>query len=127
MLQFCHIIWEKFVINHNPVRSSFMTYHWLFNKSNTMGPTSGLVTAYPIRGTCLHSFCKWSSCSSILCFLCSVLQTIVYPFNLFFWPLYCLSYFNVRLFISPFVSSSFSIYWKKYQWNLPNCDKLGRW
>ena len=50
-----------------------------------MGPTSGLVTAYPIRGTCVHSFCKWSSCSSILCFLCSVLQTIVYPFNLFFF------------------------------------------
>ena len=32
--------------NHNPVISSFMTYHLICNKSNTTGATSGTGTAY---------------------------------------------------------------------------------
>ena len=31
--------------NHNPVLSSFMTYHWICNKCNTTGATSGAGTA----------------------------------------------------------------------------------
>jgi len=33
--------------NHNPVISSFTTYHLVFDKSNTMGASSGAWTAYP--------------------------------------------------------------------------------
>jgi len=32
--------------NHNPFRSTFMTYHQVCKKSNTMGATSGVGTAY---------------------------------------------------------------------------------
>jgi hypothetical protein len=35
--------------NHNPVLSSFMTYHRVCNKSNTTGTTCGTGTAYPSR------------------------------------------------------------------------------
>ena len=53
--------------NHNPVLSSFMTYHWVCNKSNT---------------TCSSGF-EWGPCCSIFCFLCNVLQIVVCPFVLF--------------------------------------------
>ena len=33
--------------NHDPVLSSFMTYHWVWYKSNTTGATRGTGTAYP--------------------------------------------------------------------------------
>ena len=35
--------------NHNPVLSSFMTYHWVCNKSNTTCATCGAGTLYPSR------------------------------------------------------------------------------
>ena len=34
----------SFVVDHNLVLSSFMTYHWVCNE---VGPTSGIGTAYP--------------------------------------------------------------------------------
>jgi len=40
-------ITNKFCSNHNPVLSSFMTYHWVCNKSNMTGAISGEGTAYP--------------------------------------------------------------------------------
>ena len=33
--------------NHNPEHSSFVTYHWIVDKSNTTDTTSGAGTAYP--------------------------------------------------------------------------------
>ena len=39
ILSVCH--------NHNPVLSSFITYHRVRNKSNTTGPTCGAGTTYP--------------------------------------------------------------------------------
>jgi hypothetical protein len=33
--------------NNQPVLSSFMTYHWVFNNSNTTGATNGTGTTYP--------------------------------------------------------------------------------
>jgi len=33
--------------NHDPVLSSFMTYHWVWYQSNTTGATRGTGTAYP--------------------------------------------------------------------------------
>jgi hypothetical protein len=37
--------------NHNPVLSSFMTYHWIDNNSITTGATCGAGTAYPSGAT----------------------------------------------------------------------------
>ena len=44
---------------------------------------------------------------SIFTFLCSVLQIIV-CLSFFFWPLFCLSFFDVRFLITPLISSNIS-------------------
>ena len=51
--------------------------------------------------------CKWSSCCSIFSFLCIILLIIIVL--VFFWPLYCLTFFELRLLITLWVSSNFSI------------------
>jgi hypothetical protein len=44
-------------------------------------------------------------------FICNVLWTIVFLFcSFFFWPLLCLSLFDLRLLIIPLLSSTFSCY-----------------
>ena len=40
---------------HNPVLSSFMTYHWTLNDINGTGATNGAETAYP-SGTSEFTF-----------------------------------------------------------------------
>jgi hypothetical protein len=52
-----------------------------------------------VIGTVL--LCVTSGCA-MLSFLCSILLNIVCPFYIFFfWPLYCLSYFDLQLLITP--------------------------
>jgi hypothetical protein len=48
----------------------------------------------------------WGSCCSIFGFLCRVLQIIIGIF--FFWPLHCLSVFDLRLLITPLTPSNIS-------------------
>jgi len=75
--------------NHNPVSSSFITFHRVCNVSNTTGATSGVGTAYPSTANEVTPV----SCCSIVSFLCSVLWVIVCPFWYFFFlSLYCLSF-----------------------------------
>jgi hypothetical protein len=62
--------------NHNPVLSSFMTYHWVCNKSNTTGATCRV-------GTVCSSGFEWGSWCSIFYFLCNVLQIARCPSFLF--------------------------------------------
>ena len=54
------------------VLSSFMTYHWVFNKSSTMGTTSGAVIMYPFGvhefSPPTHTF-KWGSHCSVFSFI----------------------------------------------------------
>jgi len=42
---------------HNPVLSSFMTYHRVGNESNTTGVTYGAGTAYPSASTEFTPWC----------------------------------------------------------------------
>ena len=59
--------------NHFSVLFSFMTYHRVYNESNTTGATSGAGTAYPSGA---HEFTLgllWGSCYSIFSFMCNVL------------------------------------------------------
>ena len=81
---------------HNPVLSSFMTYHRLCSKSYTMGAACGTGTAYP-SGT--HSF------------LCRVLLIIVCPFVIFLLAivLWVEFFFELRILMIPLVSSIFSV------------------
>ena len=59
--------------NHDPVFSSFMTYHRIGKKSNTKSTTCGAGTGNPSKA---HEFTpdfNRGCCCSILIFLCSVL------------------------------------------------------
>ena len=58
----------------------------------------GVGTAYPSGTPEFTIGFQWGSCYSIFSFLCSVLQIIIF-FK--FWPLHCLSFFNLRIFIPP--------------------------
>jgi len=49
------------------------------------------------------------SCYLIIGFLWSVLWIIVCPLFLFFWSLHCQFFFDLRLLITPLVSSNFSL------------------
>ena len=97
---------KKFVSNKtiklcpNPVLSSFMSYHRVCNKSNTMGVTRGAGTAYlsgvpeftpgfsGLRVTRSLLFCVMF-CGSLFVFL-----------SFLFWPLCCLSFFDLRILIT---------------------------
>ena len=54
-----------------------MTYHPVYNKSNTTGATRGAEAAYPSGGSVLTHCFYWESCCSIFSFPCNVLQIIV--------------------------------------------------
>ena len=91
--------------NHNPVLSSYMTYHQDSNKSNMMGATCGARIYYPSR----EHECKWGWCCSIVSFLCIVLLIIGCPFVVcLFGPLYCLPSFDSRHLFTSLASSNFS-------------------
>jgi hypothetical protein len=85
---------------------------------NTTGATSGAGTAYPYgkpaftRG--FSGVCVTRSLGLIVMF-CRLLFVLL---SFFFWPLYCLS-FDVRILITPLVSSSFS--YRKFSGIRPTC------
>ena len=72
--------------------------------------TSRAGTAFPFMHPSLPSF-FCGSCCSILSFLCSVLYIIVFPFALFLLAIvhmYCLSFFDLRLLITPLADMVFN-------------------
>jgi hypothetical protein len=79
-----------------------MTYHRMFNMSNTTGTTSTAVMAYPSGASSSHSVSSGVRVAefSVLC--------VVFRRSLFgrisFWFLYCLFYFDLRLLIIPLIS-----------------------
>jgi hypothetical protein len=86
----------QFDRNHNQALSSFITCYRVCSKNKTTGATSGIRTVYP-------PVLWWGSCCSIFIFLYSVYHIL--PF--FFWSLCCVS-FDLRLLITPLVSSNVS-------------------
>jgi hypothetical protein len=74
---------------HFPVLSSFMTYR-ICNKINMTGAASG------VRVTR----------SLVLC-VCFVDRSLIFCI-FFFWPLCCLSFFDLLLLVTPLVSSNYS-------------------
>ena len=91
-----------------PVLSSFTTYYRVYNLINTMGATSGAGTSYLSRPHELTPGFYCGSCYSIfssICMLCKSLFVLLY---FFFWPLFCLFFFNIRIMIAPLVSSNSS-------------------
>ena len=98
---------------HLPVLSSCMTYHRVCNQINTTGVTSAAGTAYPfgVPGftPILVGFVLFDAQ-----FYMNVLQIVVCTFVLFFWPLCCLFFFDIRILITPLVSLNLS--YGPFQW-----------
>jgi hypothetical protein len=121
--------------NHNPVLSSYMTYHQGSNKSNMIGVDIHWLVRYVMvtdhlvpflwkihvsmikenMTFCVVVFCRWlfeckyGSCGSIVSFLRIVLLIIGCPFVVFLsGPLYCLPSFDSRHLFTSFASSNFS-------------------
>jgi len=70
--------------NHNPVLTSFMTYHRVYSKSYATGATCEVDTnLLSFWSTWVESQFYRGSCCSIFSFLCSALQISVCPFFLF--------------------------------------------
>ena len=95
--------------NHNLFLSSFMTYHWVCNKSNMTSATCGVGTAYPSRAP---EFSLVFSGVRVAWSLVFCVMFIDGCSSFFFWPLYCLtsmaSDLYLQLLITRLVSSNFS-------------------
>jgi len=75
--------------HHNPVLSSFITYHRDCTKSNTTGTTCGAGAAYPSGAPDFFPGFKWGSCCSIFSFISMFCRSLVFLLSFFFWPLRC--------------------------------------
>ena len=91
--------------------SAFMTFHSVCNQINTICDTSGEGTANPSVAPEFIPF-QCGSCYSIFSFRCMVCRSLFVSFLFFFWPLCCLSFFNLRILISS--NSSYSKACAKY-------------
>ena len=90
--------------NHKAVQSSFMTYYRVCNKTNMPGATCGVETAYPSGA---HKFTLGFSGVRVVRSL--IFYVVFFSFLVFFfWPLHCLSFFDLELMITPLVSSNCS-------------------
>ena len=87
--------------NNNPVLDSFITYYRVCNKSNTMGATCGAGTANPSVG---HEFTPVFN--EVRIARCAFSVSLFVLLSLYFCPLCCVSFFYLRLLITPLVSSN---------------------
>ena len=77
---------------------------WLINGLTDAG------TAYPsaFRSTWIHPLFYWGWSHSIFSFLCMFCRSLFVLLSFFFWPLCCLSFFDLWILITPLVSCSSS-------------------
>jgi len=88
-------------IYHNPILSLLVTYHRVYSKINTTGVTRGEGTAY-LSGTYLVLVgVAWLDLYFSVLVFCRSLFVLLSFFSM---PLHCLSFFNLRLLITPLVS-----------------------
>ena len=86
--------------------TSFMVYYRVCSMNNTTGATSGAGTAYP-SGTLEFTpvFSGVSAARSLVsCIVFCILLFV--PLTFFFWPLFCLFFFDLRILITTLVSSN---------------------
>ena len=86
-----------------PVLSSFMTYHQVCNESSITGATSGAGKA--LEHISIFSRVRVTR-SQVLCVV--FCRSLLVLFSFIFWPLCCLSFFNLRHLIIPLVFSNFA-------------------
>ena len=76
------------------------------NQINTTGVTSGAGTAYPSEAPEFIPDFQWGSCYSIFSFMCMFCRSLFVLLPFYFWPLFCLFFFDLRIPITPLVSSN---------------------
>ena len=106
-----HMAWHIALLNEMKNNPSEQFKNPIANrkKINTTGVTSGAGTTYPSGAP---EFLVGFMLLDLQFYVC-VLQIFVCPFILFFfWPLCCLFFFDIRIVITPLVSSNSS--WLKY-------------
>ena len=92
-----------------------MTYHRVCNKSNTTGDICGAGTAHSFGAPeVIPVFIGVRVSRSSVCVV--ICRFVLLSF--FFWLLRCLSFFNLRLLITPLASSSFSFQQGVYKHSL---------
>ena len=62
----------------------------------------------PFRSTWVQPRFLVGSCYSIFSFICMFCRSLFVLLYFFFWPLCCLSFFDIRILINPLVSSNSS-------------------
>jgi hypothetical protein len=85
---------------HFSVLSSSTTYDRLCYLNNTTGATSGAGTAYTSGAPEFTPGFKLGSCYWIFSFICMLCRSLFVLFSYFFWPLCCLSSFDLRILIT---------------------------
>ena len=96
--------------NHNPILPAFMTYHWVCKKSNTTGATCGAGIAYPSGAPEFTPYISGVRIARSLIFCVVFYRSLFVYLWFFYWSLYCTSVLDLRLLITPFVSSNFSYF-----------------
>ena len=85
---------------HFPILSSFMTYSRVCNYINTTGASSGERITYPSQWPEFSAtFSGLRVTRSLVLCVCLVDRCL----SFFFWPLCCLSFFDLRFFVTPFL------------------------
>jgi hypothetical protein len=93
---------------HHPEISSFVTYHRFCNKSSTTGATFGAGTAYPSGvPEFIPCFCGVRVARSLV-FCVMFCRSLFVLLTFFFWPLYCMSFFDLQYLITPLVTPNIS-------------------
>ena len=82
--------------------------HRVFNQIKTTGATSGAGTTYPSGAPEFTVAFQWSSCYSIFSLMFMFCRSLFSLLSFFFWPLLCLSCLDLRILITPLLSSNSS-------------------
>ena len=99
---------------HFPVLSSFMSYHRICKQINTTGATNGAGTAYPSGEPVFTPRFQWGSCYPIFSFIRMFCRSLLVLLYFFFWTLCCLFFFDIRILITPLVSSNSKVTISRY-------------
>ena len=92
--------------NHNPVLSSFTTYHWVCNRvTRWVAHVEQKLLTLPERPSSPSVF-NGVGIARLLVFC--VWYFVDHCLSFFFWAFYCLSFFDLRLLITALVFSNFS-------------------
>ena len=82
-----------------------MTYHRVCTQINMTGATRGAGTAYPQVASEFTPVFQWGLCYSMFSFMCMFCRSLFALLYFFLWPL-CGQFFDLRILITPLVSSN---------------------